>query len=111
MTVSRVLNNHPDVSAKTRKRIQTIIDDMGYAPNLMASSLRQGRTNTLGVVASGIEYFGPSRTIVGIEQQAEALGYSLLLNLLHHPENNSGAEILDNLLARQVDGIIWAVPE
>jgi LacI family transcriptional regulator len=111
MTISRVLNNHPDVSAKTRQRIQKIIDEMGYAPNLMASSLRQGRTNTLGVAASGIEYFGPSRTIVGIEQQAEALGYSLLLNLLHHPESNSGEEILDSMLARQVDGIIWAVPQ
>jgi LacI family transcriptional regulator len=111
MTVSRVLNNHPDVSAKTRKRIQEIIDDLGYAPNLMASSLRQGRTNTLGVAASGIEYFGPSRTIVGIEQQAEALGYSLLLNLLHHPESNTGEEILDAMLARQVDGIVWAVPQ
>src|SRR5215813_3658756 len=64
MTVSRVLNNRPDVSSATRKRIQQIIDELGYAPNAMASSLRQGRSNTLGIVATGIEYFGPSRTIV-----------------------------------------------
>lgn len=111
MTVSRVLNNRPDVSVATRKRIQQIIVDLGYSPNAMASSLRQGRSNTLGVVATGIQYFGPSYTLVGIEQQAEEFGYSLLLNLLHSPESNQGQDVLDSMLARQVDGIIWAVPE
>ncbi len=111
MTVSRVLNNRPDVSSATRKRIQQLIDEMGYAPNVMASSLRQGRSNTLGVVATGIEYFGPSRTLVGVEREAEALGYSLLLNLLHYPESNHGEDVLDSMLSRQVEGIVWAVPE
>jgi LacI family transcriptional regulator len=111
MTVSRVLNNRPDVSSATRKRIQKIIEELGYAPNVMASSLRQGRSNTVGVVATGIEYFGPSHTLVGIEQQAERLGYSLLLNLLHEPEAGDGNDVLESMLARQVDGIIWAVPE
>lgn len=111
MTVSRVLNNRPDVSNTTRKRIQQIINQLGYAPNAMASSLRQGRSNTIGVVATGIEYFGPSRTIVGIEQEAEELGYSLLLNLLHTPEDKQDQTVLESLLARQVDGLIWAVPE
>jgi LacI family transcriptional regulator len=111
MTVSRVLNNRPDVSSATRKRIQQLIDELGYAPNMMASSLRQGRSNTLGVVATGIEYFGPSRALAGIEQEAEALGYSLLLNLLHYPESNHGEDLLDSMLSRQVEGIVWAVPE
>lgn len=111
MTVSRVLNNRPDVSTATRKRIQQIIEELGYAPNAMASSLRQGRSNTIGVVATGIEYFGPSRTIVGIEQEAEDLGYSLLLDLLHHPESDHGEDVLESMLSRQVDGIVWAVPE
>src|SRR5262249_5734756 len=111
MTVSRVLNNRPDVSAATRKRIREIIDEMGYGPKGMASSLLQGRRNSLGMVATGIEYFGPSHTIVGIEHEAEALGYSLLLNLLHNPEADPGEEVLESMLARQVDGIVWAVPE
>src|SRR5687767_9669180 len=107
MTVSRVLNNRPDVSTQTRKRIQQIINELGYAPNAMASSLRQGRSNTIGVVATGIEYFGPSSTIVGIEQEAEELGYSLLLNLLHTPEDRQDQVVLESLLARQVDGLVW----
>ncbi len=111
MTVSRVLNNRPDVSPATRRRIRQLIEDMGYSPNVMASSLRQGRSNTIGIVATGIEYFGPSHTIVGIEHQAERFGYSLLLNLLHNPEANHGKDVLESMLSRQVDGIIWAVPE
>src|SRR5574341_862398 len=111
MTVSRVLNNRPDVSSATRKRIRKIIEDMGYSPNVMASSLRQGRSNTIGIVATRIEYSGPSHTIVGIEQQAEKFGYSLLLSLLHNPEANYGKDVLESMLSRQVDGIIWAVPE
>jgi LacI family transcriptional regulator len=111
VTVSRVINNRPDVSSATRKRIQKIIDELGFAPSAVASSLRHGRSHTLGVVATGIEYFGPSRTIVGIEQQAEQLGYSLLLNLLHHAEYNHGESVFDAMLTRRVDGIIWAIPE
>lgn len=111
MTVSRVLNQRPDVSAKTRKRVQEVIRALGYAPNSMARSLSRGRSSTLGVVASGVEYFGPVRTLVGIEQQANELGYSLLLSLVHEAEQDDGLAFLTSLLAHQVDGIIWAVPE
>ena len=110
-TVSRVLNNQPDVAAETRARIQEIITRLGYAPNTLARALIKGRSHTLGVVAYGLGYYGPSRTLTGIERQANELGYSLLLCLLREPENSPGADLLAGLLARQVDGVIWAVPE
>jgi LacI family transcriptional regulator len=113
MTVSRVLNNRPDVSAETRQRVQQIINDLGYRPSAVARSLIQGESHTLGIVGFGLEYFGPSTTLVGIERQAAELGYSLLVSLMHSLETRREVqqEILDNLLSRQVDGIIWAVPE
>lgn len=110
MTVSRVLNNRPDVSAKTRKRVQEIIKELGYAPNMAARGLK-GRSRTLGVVATGIEYYGPSRTLASIERRANELGLSLLLNLIADPENESGEDTLTSLLAHQTEGILWAVPE
>jgi len=110
-TVSRVLNNRPDVSAETRERIQSIILNLGYSPNVLARSLIQGRSHTLGVVGYGLSYYGPSRVLTGIERRGNELGYSLLLGLLRDPETNNGEEIFRSLLARQVDGIIWAVPE
>jgi LacI family transcriptional regulator len=110
-TVSRVVNNVPGVLPETRDRVQVTIDRMGYRPNVIARSLTQRRTCTLGVVATGIEYFGPSRTLVGIEQQANISGYSLSLNLLHQPETDDVTPLIDGFLSRQVDGIIWATQE
>jgi LacI family transcriptional regulator len=110
-TVSRVLNDRPDVSVETRQRVREIIAEMGYSPNILARSLIQGRSHTIGVVGYGLSYYGPSRVLTGIERQANELGYSLILSLLREPETSSGEDILANLLMRKVDGIIWAVPE
>lgn len=110
-TVSRVLNDRPDVSSDTRARIQQLIAELGYSPNALARSLIQGRSNTIGVVGYGLSYYGPSRVVTGIERRANELGYSLLFSLLRDPEQNSGEDVFHNLLDRQVDGIIWAVPE
>jgi LacI family transcriptional regulator len=110
-TVSRVINNRPDVSDATSERVKRVITDTGYAPNMLARSLTQGRTHVLGVVASGLEYFGPTRVLVGIDQQAAAMGYAISLNLIHEPEPGDVDGLLSNLFARQVDGIIWAIPE
>jgi LacI family transcriptional regulator len=110
-TVSRVLNNRPDVAAETFERVQRIISDTGYAPNMHARSLTQGRSHILGVVAFGLEYFGPSRVLTGIEQQAADMGYSISLNLIHQPETDDVHELLNSLVGRQVDGVIWAIPE
>jgi LacI family transcriptional regulator len=111
MTVSRVLNQRPDVSPETRRRVQRVIDELGYAPSAIARSLITGRSNTLGVVSTGLEFYGPSRTLMGIEQQANELGYSLLLNLVYDPETERGDDILEALLSHRAAGILWAVPE
>ena len=110
-TVSRVLNDRPDVAPETYERVQRIIADTGYAPNMLARSLTQGRSHNLGVVAFGLEYFGPSRVLTGIEQQAAEIGYSISLNLIHEPETTDVDEVLNGLIGRQVDGIVWAIPE
>ena len=110
-TVSRVINSRPDVSVETRRHVQSVIDKLDYRPSALARSLVHRRTNTLAVVAWGIEFFGPSRTLMGIEQQAAELGYSLFLNLLSKPDDSSHERIMNNFIAQRVDGIIWAVPE
>ena len=110
-TVSRVVNNQGEISAETRQRVQEAIEQLGYRPNVLARSLIHQRTNTLGVVVWGIEYFGPSRTVVGIEQQAHQLDYSLFLNLVDRPDDGGNEDVLDTLITHRVDGILWAVPE
>jgi LacI family transcriptional regulator len=110
MTVSRVLNKRPDVSDKTRQLVKDVIEELGYAPNMAARGLK-GRSRTLGVVATGIEYYGPSRTLASIERGANELGLSLLLSLIADPEMDNGEDTLVQLLSYQAEGILWAVPE
>lgn len=110
-TISRVINNRPDVSPDTRKRVLEIIKRLGYNPSALARSLIQQRSYTLGVVTAGLKYIGPSRTLNGITAKAQELGYSLLLKELPSFQANDYLPLLRSLLSRQVDGILWAVPE
>jgi LacI family transcriptional regulator len=110
-TVSRVVNNQGEISEATRERVQASIDQLGYRPNFLARSLVSQRSHSLGVVTSGLEYYGPSSILTGIEQESYELGYSLLFSLLPDPDVLNIAPILDSFVARRVDGIIWAVAE
>ena len=110
-TVSRVLNDRPDVAPKTRHTVRAVIERLGYQPNAIARSLIRQRSHTMGVVASELDQYGPMRVLTGLEREAHNLGYSLILSLIHQPETDAGEQALNNLLGRQVDGIIWASAE
>lgn len=112
-TVSNALSGKRPVSERTRQRVLDAIVELGYRPNLLARGLVNRQTGTLAVVAAGLEYYGPTRTLVGIEEQATALGYSLLLDLVSLPQDDDEDvdAALDSLTSHRVDGIIWAVHE
>lgn len=104
-TVSRVLNNPGRVSLKTRDKVLAVVAEMGYAPNKIASSLRQGRSRNIAVMLPDITnpYFAP--VVRSIEQTAMQRGYSVILN---DTQDNPALEqsFADLLHSRQVDGII-----
>ena len=107
-TVSRVLNNRPDVSSKTRKRIQTIIERSSYQPSKVARSLTRGRTNIIGVITSDLRHVGPSHMLVGIDEQAYASGYTISLGLIHDQDDDEAIDnILQGMVAEQVAGLLW----
>lgn len=110
-TVSRVINERPDVAPETRERILMTINELGYQPSALARSLIQQRSYTLGVVTAGLKHIGPSRTLNGIASAAEEAGYSLLLKELPRYDAEDVVPIFQALLSHHVDGIIWAVPE
>src|SRR5512136_1168843 len=110
-TVSRVINNRPDVSPETRERIHKVIKELKYQPSALARSLISRRSYTLGVVTAGLKYFGPSRTLNGITSMAEELKYALLLEELPHFDSEDIKPLLQDLISHHVDGIVWAVPE
>lgn len=109
-TVSRVVNQEADVSKSTRERVLQAISELGYHPNALARGLVQKRSRTIVIVSAGLERYGPSRFVMGVQTKAEELGYALLLTLLQPPTAVKAHAIIENLLSRQVDGIIWQAP-
>ena len=110
-TVSRVINERPDVSPETRRRVQEVIKDLSYQPSALARSLISQRSYTLGIVTAGLRHIGPSRTLSGITSAAEDAGYFLLLKELPDYDTEDIRPIFQAFLSQHVDGIIWAVPE
>jgi DNA-binding LacI/PurR family transcriptional regulator len=110
-TVSRVINERPDVSPETRRRVQEVIKALSYRPSALARSLIKQRSQTLGVVTAGLKFIGPSNALSGIASAAEEAGYSLLLKELPRFDADNIEPIFQALLSRHVDGIIWAVPQ
>jgi len=110
-TVSRVINKLSYVSGETRQHVEAIIEQLGYHPSTLARSLSQQRSYTLGIVTFDLKYIGSSRTLSGIADKADELGYMLLVKELNNFTAHGIDDVIDSLLARQVDGILWAVPE
>jgi DNA-binding LacI/PurR family transcriptional regulator len=110
-TVSRVVNNRPDVADETREKIKRVISEIGYQPSALARSLIRNESLTLGIVTAGLKYLGPSRTLNGIAGAAEEAGYSLILKELPNFNATDILPIINELRSRHVDGIIWAAPE
>ncbi|MCE4957346.1 LacI family DNA-binding transcriptional regulator [Macrococcoides caseolyticum] len=49
-TVSRVVNNHPSISEKTKKKVQKVMDELGYVPNIAARNLGKRTSNAIGII-------------------------------------------------------------
>ena len=106
-TVSKVLNNHADISEATRSRVMAKVEELGYQRNAVARSLSLRRSHTLGIVIPDLMHSFFVEVIAGIEPVASAHGYGLLLCSSSEDAGKERAE-LDMLRSRQVDGIVLA---
>jgi LacI family transcriptional regulator len=105
-TVSRVINNRPDVSPETRKYIQTTIDKLGYQPFANARGLAAKRTYTLGLITGDFTDIWFSHIATGAEKEAQEHGYYFFLgNSNIAPEDES--RILRLLTERHVEGVLF----
>src|SRR6185437_7319717 len=69
-TVSRVLNEHPNVRPLTRERVLDAIRELAYRPNAAARTLVTRRTHTLGVITADTMLYGPTSMLYGFERAA-----------------------------------------
>lgn len=108
-TVSYIINGrgngHFPISEETRQRVLDAVEELGYVPDARAQSLRSGDTNTIGLVIPDIRNPHFWEHAEGIEQEARASGYKLLLS--DTALNDDYAEdIFNDLSQRRIDGLI-----
>ncbi|MHB1453746.1 MAG: LacI family DNA-binding transcriptional regulator [Saccharofermentanales bacterium] len=86
-TVSRVLNDMPDVNAETKKRVTKVIDEHGYVPNFNARTLKQSRTNIICIVVKGIQnpFFAP--IVEGIQFEIDKTIYIPLVHYIDESDD------------------------
>lgn len=105
-TVSRVINDHPDVKDETREKILKIIKESNYIPNNSARILKKNNTNNIGVLVKGVfnPFFAEMINIIG--NRINEAGYTMILQ-----QNDYATEDdVDNLIAfvkeKRLQGII-----
>lgn len=103
-TVSRVANDDMNVNPETRKKVKKLLSEMNYVPNEVARSLVTSRTNTIGVLLSNISNPFFPKVILGIEDTAKKLGYSVIICNSRTYDDAVGG--INTFITKKVDGII-----
>ena len=79
-TVSRSLNDHPSISQKTKDRVITKANELGYKTNKFAVNLSKQKSNTIGVIVPKLNSIFMSTLLAGIEKIANEAGYNLIIS-------------------------------
>lgn len=105
-TVSRVVNGNPNVKPVTRDRVNEVIKRLNYRPNAVARGLASKKTTTVGVIIPDISNVYYSELARGLEDVATMYKYQTIIS---NSDNDAQKEqeIFNNLLSKQVDGIIF----
>ena len=102
-TVSRVVSGKGYVSPEARKKILSAMEELSYAPNLLARQLKSGKTKTIGFVTHGYGT-GESMMLAPFVQIAKQYNYSVIL-FFTGGDKDKEIEILNQLKYKQVDGL------
>jgi LacI family transcriptional regulator len=105
-TVSRVLTGNVPVNEKTKERVMDILRKHNFRPSSVARSLKARRSKTIGFIAPDITnpYF--SHLFLEVEVRAAEMGYTVIL-CNSHSDYARESQILDVLLAKEVEGIVF----
>ncbi|WP_025730576.1 catabolite control protein A [Atopobacter phocae] len=105
-TVSRVVNANANVKPATRKKVLEVIDRLDYRPNAVARGLASKKTTTIGVLIPDVTNLYFSTLARGIDDVASMYKYNIIL--ANSDQNNQKeVQVLNTLLNKQVDGVIY----
>ena len=107
-TVSKALNNSEEIGEETVKRVKELAELYNYKPNKVALSLKQNRTNTIGVIIPDILNHFLAKVLFGIEREAAQQGYHIITCISNESldKEKEGLQLLAN---GSVDGFILCV--
>ncbi len=107
-TVSRALNDHPDISNATKASVQELAKRLNYVPNLFARGFRSQESHILGVIVPNISHLFTSTVLKGVLEEAELRGYRVIIS---ESKNNEGKqlEMLQTMTQFGVDGILMSL--
>jgi DNA-binding LacI/PurR family transcriptional regulator len=109
-TVSRVLNDHPSVRPETRERVHDAIVALGYRRNSAARTLVTRRSGTLGVVTPATALYGPTSTLVALEEAAREVGWYVSVATIRRFDGDSMHAAIEHFLGQGVDGVAIIAP-
>ncbi|MBI2419462.1 MAG: LacI family DNA-binding transcriptional regulator [Ignavibacteriales bacterium] len=104
-TISRALNDHPDIHEDTKKIVRQLADKLGYRPNIIARNLKSSKSNQIGVIVPEIRHDFFANALSGIEEVAYQKGYTVIL--AQSNEDQKREEInLNSMYQHRASGII-----
>lgn len=103
--VSKALNNHPRISDKTKVAVIQVAKNLNYQPNHLASALRKGKSNLVGVIIPRANSNFFSSVVDKMEEVLNEKGYNVIMTQSNESYEKECRNI-DALLFTQVDGII-----
>lgn len=109
MTVSRVINNSGYVSEKTRARVEAVIKELNYRPNLMARGLINRKSTFVYVIVPDISNPFYADLTKGVEHVAHAAGYSIILSNAYWQQESEISHI-EAARGRMAEGVILVLP-
>lgn len=109
-TVSRALNDNPQIKEETVKAVKATAKKLNYIPNKAAAGLRINKTYCIGVVVPTIGVYFFSRIISGMQKIASSKGYQLLICQSNEKEDEE-EKLLQSLSAGRVDGILLSISQ
>ncbi|GAD15946.1 catabolite control protein A [Lentilactobacillus otakiensis] len=105
-TVSRVVNGNANVKPATRKKVLDVIEKLDYRPNAVARGLASKKTTTVGVIVPDVTNMYFAQLARGIDDVATMYKYNIILTN-SDSNNEKEVKVLNTLLSKQVDGIIF----
>lgn len=104
-TISRALNDHPDISDETKDSVKKLAKSMNYVPNIFAQGFRQQKSNIIGVLVPSITHHLHSTIIKGILDEASLRGYRVIISESTNDVLRQN-DMLNTMLQFGVDGIL-----